>query len=104
MITWVSNAYCQQLIQDITNDLDGVTTGLVADRISDEQTTASKGRLTADVWVVVLQIRKGATTNEFVQNMPCEVQLKMNLSITSGFATPLKSKDPRVDSANLINA
>jgi hypothetical protein len=78
-MTWVSNAYCQQLIQDVTNDLNRVTAGLVADRISDEQTTASKGRLTADVWVVVFQIRKGATTNDFVQNMPCEVQLKNNL-------------------------
>jgi hypothetical protein len=36
MITWVSNAYRQQFVQNVTDDLNGMTAGLVADRIPDE--------------------------------------------------------------------
>jgi hypothetical protein len=104
MITWVSNAYRQQLVQNITDDLDGMTAGLVADRVSHEQTTASQSRLTADICVVVFKIRKGATTDKLVQNMSCNVcQGGLNIMFC-GFDLPLKSKDPRVDRARVINA
>ena len=36
--------------------------------------------------------------------MTCKVRLEKDVSIISGSAAPLKSKDPSVDSANVINA
>jgi len=54
--TGVSDTYGQQLIQDIADDLNSMTAGLIADWVSNEKETTGLCCSAAYFWVVVFEI------------------------------------------------
>ena len=55
--------HCQQLVQDVTDDLDCIAAALITNRVLHEQNTASYDGGLANL---ILEIWKGTSANKFV--------------------------------------
>ena len=67
--TWVSDTHYEELVQDVTDDLNGMVTPLIADRISSEDATTCQSSGTSNLCVILFEIGKGAGTNKFIEYM-----------------------------------
>lgn len=69
--TRIGDADSQQLIENITDNFDGMITTLVADGVSRKDATASQRCCPSYFGMVLLQVRQSTVPHELVEDMAC---------------------------------
>ena len=70
----IAHTDCQELFDNVANDLGRVGTSLVNNRVLDKELTACEGGTLPDLRAIRFYVSNSNITNEFVEDVACKVE------------------------------
>lgn len=73
-LTRISDSDGQQLVQNVTDDLDGMGAGLMTNRVSNKEFGARQSGCLANVGTIVFEVWQSSSLHKFVKDMTGEIE------------------------------